>query len=163
LQILLNQETHIAALNTTISTLTRTQEQQLKLQQTSASTSSAPPSPAWDGSYEHLKVHMEELKLFKLHPFFQSVTDWKTADPFSSTQSLQHLHKEMLAKLSKHLLPIFLNDVRYTHDGIAMLDRTSPPSTRTWTPIVFFRLSIFSTSAFPTTRRGINSSPRYVD
>ncbi len=65
---------------------------------------------------------MELLRNFKQHAYFANVHDWTTKDPRNEAESL-HLRSELLAKVPKNILPVFLNDSRYADDGFAMLAR----------------------------------------
>jgi hypothetical protein len=65
---------------------------------------------------------MELLRNFKKHAYFSNVHNWSSKDPRNEAESL-HIRSEMLAKVPKALLPVFLNDSRYTDDGFAILER----------------------------------------
>ena len=117
-----SQDQNMALLQQTLLQLSQTHHQQLQQTRQQTVQASPPSFPSWSNNYEDLEVHMELLRNFKKHAYFSNVHNWASKDPRNEAESL-HIRSEMLAKVPKALLPVFLNDSRYTDDGFAMLER----------------------------------------
>lgn len=69
-------------------------------------TTAAPAIPSWDGESSSKRHFLEEIKVYKSHKYFRTVTDWTKADASHFEHSL-HLRKELLRTIPADYRPTY--------------------------------------------------------
>ena len=76
--------------------------------------------PKWDGQRSTVPVFLAQLDSYKGDPYFAAVADWSMTTP-SNRRKSQCVYSNMLTALTQDQLAPFLNNMRFAHDGMAMM------------------------------------------
>ena len=76
--------------------------------------------PKWDGKRASVSVFFVQLESYKGQPFFTDFVCWDITTPTAHRES-QRVYGDMLAALTQEQLSPFLNNARFSNDGIAMM------------------------------------------
>ena len=79
-----------------------------------------PPFPKWDGTPSISPLFLAQISTYKAEAFYAGVHDW-TCTTLASQQLSVAISSDMLALLLSSISSMFLNDVRFVSDGIAII------------------------------------------
>ena len=108
-----------------LQTTAATQAQQLQaFQKLSLKMPSKPVTafPKYTGKRNDVPLFLARLTNYKADPFYKDVFDWSTAHVGFAEQS-RVLRSDVLDNIPASDQALFVNDIRYDHDGFAMLAR----------------------------------------